>query len=86
MTVDRLAFTVLLEPHPERAGFTATVPAILEVVTEGDDKAHALATAREAIAFHLCCAVEQGLPLPIEPEPFQLAVLDVEIEALAAVE
>jgi len=86
VTLDRRTYTVLLEPDPERGGFTATVPAIPEVVTEGDDETHALAMAREAIELYLRYADEKGLPLPVEPEPFRLAVVEVNVEALAAAE
>jgi antitoxin HicB len=84
--LDRRTYTVLLEPDPEWGGFTATVPAIPEVVTEGDDEAHALAMAREAIELYLRYADEKGLLVPVEPEPYRLAVVEVEVEALAAAE
>ena len=35
---DRFDFTVVLEPQPE-GGFTVSVPALPEVVTEGDSEA-----------------------------------------------
>lgn len=41
-------FTVVLEPQAE-GGFTVSVPALPEVVTEGDDEAEAMAMAEEAI-------------------------------------
>ncbi len=84
--MDCRTYSVLLEPDPERGGFTATVPAIPEVVTEGDDEAHALAMAREAIELYLRYADEKGLPLPVEPAPFRLAVVEVNVAALAAAE
>ena len=84
--MDRRSYSVLLEPDPERGGFTATVPAIPQVVTEGDDEAHALAMAREAIAIYLRYAAEKGLPVPVEEEPLRLAVVDVDIAVLATAE
>ena len=41
-------FSVVLEPQ-EGGGFTALVPALPEVVTEGETKEEALAMAEEAI-------------------------------------
>ena len=86
MTLDRRTYTVLLEPDAERGGFTTTVPVIPEVVTEGDDDAHALAMMREAIGLYLRYAVEKGVPLPVEPEFFRLAVVDVSLGVLATAE
>lgn len=42
------SFSVILEPQ-EGGGFTVLVPALPEVVTEGDDEKEALANAQEAI-------------------------------------
>lgn len=41
-------FTVILEPQPD-GGFTVSVPALPEVVTEGETEAEALKMAEEAI-------------------------------------
>jgi len=48
MSEKTMNFTVLLEPQ-EDGGFTVTVPALPEVVTEGDTREQALAMAEEAI-------------------------------------
>jgi len=45
-------YTVVLEPQPG-GGFTVHVPALPEVVTEGDTEAEALAMAEEAIRMVL---------------------------------
>jgi len=45
---DKFDFTVILEPQAE-GGFTVSVPALPEVVTEGENEAEALAMAKEAI-------------------------------------
>ena len=42
------SFSVILEPQ-EGGGFTVLVPALPEVVTEGDTKAEALANVKKAI-------------------------------------
>jgi antitoxin HicB len=49
-------FSVILEPH-EGGGFTALVPVLPEVVTEGDSEAGALANR------------SPGLPIPVDAKP-----------------
>ena len=44
---DKFDFTVILEPQAE-GGFTVSVPALPEVVTEGENEAEAMAMAEEA--------------------------------------
>jgi antitoxin HicB len=61
------SFTVILEPQPE-GGFTALVPALPEVVTEGDDESEAVAMAEEAIRAALAYRRANRLPIPREPE------------------
>lgn len=56
-------FAVLLDPQAE-GGFTVTVPALPEVVTEGDTEAEALAMAEEAIRLVLEDMIARGEPLP----------------------
>jgi antitoxin HicB len=41
-------YTVVLRPEPE-GGFTVRIPVLPEIVTYGEDEAHALAMAKEAI-------------------------------------
>ena len=81
----RFSYTVLLVPDPDIGGFTATVPEIPEIVTEGDDEAHALAMAREAIALYLGYAAEKGLPLPVERAAPRLGTVEVDVAAPALV-
>lgn len=59
-------YTVVLIPDPEDGGYTLTVPALPGLVTQGDSLEDALAMAREAIAFHLECLVEEGEAIPDE--------------------
>ncbi len=75
-------YSVLLSPDPDRGGFTATVPAIPEIVTEGDDEAHALAMAREAIALYLRYAADKGITAPVERAAPRLATVAVEAPAM----
>ncbi|HUA55556.1 MAG TPA: type II toxin-antitoxin system HicB family antitoxin [Candidatus Sulfotelmatobacter sp.] len=62
------SYTVILEPQPG-GGFTALVPALPEVVTEGDTEEEALAMARDAIRLSLDYRREQGLPAPADAAP-----------------
>lgn len=65
---DRLDFTVVLEPQPG-GGFTVSVPALPEVVTEGETEAQALAMAEEAIRAVVAYRRDHGLPIPVDAEP-----------------
>jgi antitoxin HicB len=56
-------FTINLNPQPE-GGFTVLVPALPEVVTEGDTKEEALANAREAIEAVLAMYHDEGWRIP----------------------
>ncbi|MCC6919544.1 MAG: type II toxin-antitoxin system HicB family antitoxin [Alphaproteobacteria bacterium] len=68
-------FSVVLEPQ-EGGGFTALVPALPEVVTEGDTEAEALANAEEAIRAVLAFRRDRGLAIPADmlPEVRQVTV------------
>ena len=50
-------FTVVLDPQPD-GGFTVRVPALPEVITEGDTETEALAMAEEAIRLVLAYRLE----------------------------
>ena len=62
------SYTVVLEPQ-EDGGFTVLVPALPEVVTEGDSEEDALAMARDAIELALAYRTEEGLPIPADATP-----------------
>jgi antitoxin HicB len=57
-------FSVILEPQAD-GGFTALVPALPEVVTEGDTQEEALANAREAIQAVLEYRRDNGIAIPV---------------------
>jgi antitoxin HicB len=61
-------FTVVLEPQPE-GGFTVSVPALPEVVTEGDTEAEAMRMAEDAIRLVLEYRRAHGLPVPADTHP-----------------
>ena len=62
------SYSVILEPQAD-GGFTVLVPALPEVVTEGDTEAEALAMARDAIRLVLDYRRDQGLPIPADATP-----------------
>jgi antitoxin HicB len=62
------SFSVIFEPQ-EDGGFIVLVPALPEVVTEGDNEDEALANAREAISAALDCRRAQGLKIPSDASP-----------------
>ena len=57
------SFSVILEPQPD-GGFTVLVPALPEVVTEGDTEGQALLNAGEAIRAVVAYRRAQGLTIP----------------------
>lgn len=65
---DKFDFTVVLEQQPE-GGFTASVPALPEVVTEGDNEAEAMAMAEDAIRAVLAYRRDHGIPIPGDAQP-----------------
>ncbi|WP_306120387.1 MAG: type II toxin-antitoxin system HicB family antitoxin [Roseitalea porphyridii] len=56
-------FTINLHPQPE-GGYTVLVPALPEVVTEGETREQALANAREAIELVIEQYRAEGWDIP----------------------
>ena len=63
-----LSFSIILEPQ-EEGGFTVLVPALPEVVTEGDSETEALANAEEAIGLALSYRRDNGIAIPSDAKP-----------------
>lgn len=61
-----LRYAVVLEPCPsdEGGGFTVTVPALPEIVTQGDTLDDALFMARDAIELSLSVRLDEGMEIP----------------------
>ena len=62
------SFSVILEPQPG-GGFTVLVPALPEVVTEGETEEEALVNAEEAIRAVLEYRRTHGLTIPADAPP-----------------
>jgi antitoxin HicB len=62
------SYSIILEPQ-EDGGFTVLVPALPEVVTEGDTEEEALANAQEAIRAILGFRRDHGLSIPADARP-----------------
>jgi antitoxin HicB len=65
---DKYSFSVILEPQ-EEGGFTVLVPALPEVVTEGDNEQEALANVEEAIRAIVMYRRDNGIPIPSDVDP-----------------
>jgi antitoxin HicB len=65
---ENYSYSVVLEPQ-EGGGFTVLVPALPEVVTEGDTEPEALANAEEAIRAVLAYRQDQGMAIPPDANP-----------------
>lgn len=70
-------FSVLLTPASEEGGYSVSVPALPGLFTQGETLEVALASAREAIAFHLECLDAEGEPIPEEQAAPRLAAVEV---------
>jgi len=72
-----ISYSILLEPQAE-GGFTVTVPALPEVITEGANEAEALEMAKEAISLALAYRKDKKLEIPNDLEP-ELHKIDIAI-------
>lgn len=68
VVTDQFRFSVVLEPQ-EGGGYSVLVPALPEVVTEGDTELEALANAKEAIRAVLAYRRDHGLAIPADAHP-----------------
>lgn len=62
------SFSIVLEPQ-EGGGYSVLVPALPEVVTEGDTEADGLANAEEAIRALLSYRRDRGIAIPADARP-----------------
>ncbi len=58
-----MKYRIILEPQPD-GGYTAYAPALPGCISEGDDRAQAVANIREAIALYRESLAARNLPAP----------------------
>jgi antitoxin HicB len=68
IVTDQFSYSVVLEPQ-EGGGYTVLVPALPEVVTEGENEQEALANAKVAIRAVLAYRRDHGLAIPADAHP-----------------
>jgi antitoxin HicB len=68
IVAENFSFSVVLEPQ-QGGGFTVLVPALPEVVTEGDTEHEALANAQEAIRAIVAYRRDHGIAIPADAPP-----------------
>lgn len=73
-------YSIILEPA-EEGGFVVHVPALPEVVTEGDNEAEAIAMAKDAIELVLASRRERGESIPEELAEPQVHKVTVAVAA-----
>jgi antitoxin HicB len=82
--MSELRYAVVLEPCPpsEGGGFTVSVPALPEIVTQGEDLEDALNMAREAIELSLAVRLDLGEEIPVsDAQAARLEIVAVSIPA-----
>ena len=77
--MQKRTYAIVLEPQAE-GGFVVSVPALPEIVTEGDTETEAVEMAREAIELAIAHRLSKGIEIPPGPGPH---VLEVTVEAAA---
>jgi len=71
-----MRFSVVLLPE-EDGRYTVTVPALPGCVTYGSTVDQALERVRDAIQQYVASLEVHGEPVPVEPAPAQLALVEV---------
>ena len=74
-----LRYTILLRRNDGAHGYSVIVPELPGCFTQGDDLDEALIHAKEAIECYLESMIDDGEEIPLEPEPFIVASVNVEI-------
>jgi predicted RNase H-like HicB family nuclease len=66
-------YTAFFEPN-EHGGYTATVPALPGLVTEGNDLKHARSMAKDAVRCYIEGLKKAKEPIPLERESAQVKI------------
>jgi len=70
-------YTIILDPDPEKGGYTVTVPALPGCITQGETIEQCIERAQEAIAGYIESLEAEGEPVPEETERPQMITIDV---------
>ncbi|HEU0001387.1 MAG TPA: type II toxin-antitoxin system HicB family antitoxin [Ktedonobacteraceae bacterium] len=70
-------YTIILYPDTEEGGYTITVPALPECVTQGETLEEAIAMAKDAIRLYIETLIDEGESIPEEHEHPQAIVINV---------
>lgn len=74
-----LIYTIHLQPLDE-GGYFVSVPALPGCMTQADTYEQAVDMAREAIEGYIAILVEDGEPIPTEPDPQATLAIGVRID------
>jgi predicted RNase H-like HicB family nuclease len=75
--VKEYRYTIILHPELAEGGYSVTVPALPGCFAQGETIEEAISFAKEAIALHIAGLIEEGEPVPEEPEPLQALTIHV---------
>jgi antitoxin HicB len=70
-------YSIVVDPDPDKGGFTVTVPALPGCITQGETVEECVAHAKEAITVYLEELAEAGDPIPEEKEAPRLLKVTV---------
>lgn len=70
-------YTIVIDPEPDGSAYNVSVPALPGVLTFGATIEEAIERAKEAVALHIECLLEDGEPVPEETEHLQAVVISV---------
>jgi antitoxin HicB len=70
-------YTIILHPNPEEGGYTVTVPALPECITQGETLEEAIAMAKDVIRLYVESLIADGEPVPEERDHPQAIVINV---------
>jgi len=70
-------YTTVLIPDTQEGGYTATVPALPGLITEGDSDGETVANAKDAIALYIADIEAAGENVPVEHVPPTVAAVAV---------